>query len=91
LFTKAGAEAIRHGADMAQVVNARQGITTATAFGQQVRATTVGTTSRGLAGQRLAGTGLPRLLPDEIFLQAERLGWDRAKVLNELKRFAYIV
>jgi hypothetical protein len=91
LFTKAGAEAIRHGADMAQVVNARQGITTATAFGQQVQATTVGTTSRGLAGQRLSGTGLPRLLPDEIFLQAERLGWDRAKVLDELKRFAYIV
>lgn len=91
LFTKAGAEAIRRGADMAQVVNAREGITTATAFGQKVQATTVGTTSRGLAGQRLARTGLPRLLPDEIFLQAERLGWDRAKVLDELKRFAYIV
>jgi hypothetical protein len=91
LFTTAGAEAIRHGADMAQVVNARQGITTASAFGQTVQATTVGTTQSGLAGQRLAGTGLPRLLPDEIFLQAERLGWDRAKVLDELKRFAYIV
>lgn len=91
LFTKAGAEAIRHGADISQVVNARAGITTATAFGQQVQATTVGTTSRGLAGQRLAGTNLPRLLPDEIFLQAERLGWDRAEVLRQLKRFAYIV
>lgn len=90
LFTKAGALAIRHGADIAQVVNAREGITTATAFGRQVQATTVGTTSRGLAGQRL-GPGVPRLLPDEIFLQAERLGWDRAKVLDELKRFAYIV
>lgn len=91
LFTKAGAEAIRRGADMSQVVNARRGITVAESFGQKVAATTVGTTSRGLAGQRLAGTDLPRLLPDEIFLQAERLGWDRAEVLTQLKRFAYIV
>jgi hypothetical protein len=30
-------------------------------------------------------------LPDEIVLQAERLGWDRAEVLTQLKRFAYIV
>jgi hypothetical protein len=90
LFTKAGAEAIRRGADMNQVVNARQGITVAQAFGQTVQATTVGTTRRGLAGQRLQGR-IPRLLPDEIFLQAERLGWDRAEVLRQLRRFAYIV
>ncbi|MDQ3786267.1 MAG: hypothetical protein M3422_03370 [Actinomycetota bacterium] len=90
LFTKAGAEAIRMGADMAQVVNARQGITVAQAFGQTVQATTVGTTSRGLAGQRLQGR-IPRLLPDEIFLQAERLGWDRAETLRQLRRFAYVV
>lgn len=91
LFTKAGANAIRAGADMGQVVNARQGITVAQAFGQQVQATTVGTTRRGLAGQRLAGTGLPRLLPDEIFLQAERLRWDRTEVLAQLRRFAYVI
>jgi hypothetical protein len=90
VFTKAGAEAIRLGADMNQVVNARAGITVAQAFGQQVQATTVGTTSRGLAGQRLQGR-IPRLLPDEIFLQAERLGWDRAEVLRQLTRFAYVV
>lgn len=90
LFTKAGAEAIRRGADMNQVVNAREGVTVAQAFGQQVQATTVGTTRRGLAGQRLQGR-IPRLLPDEIFLQAERLGWDRAEVLRQLKRFAYVL
>lgn len=90
LFTKAGAEAIRMGADMAQVVNARQGITVAQAFGQTVQATTVGTTSRGLAGQRLQGR-IPRLLPDEIFLQAERFGWDRAETLRQLRRFAYVL
>lgn len=90
LFTKAGAEAIRMGADMGQVVNARQGITVAQAYGETVQATTVGTTRRGLAGQRLQGR-IPRLLPDEIFLQAERLGWDRAEVLRQLKRFAYVL
>lgn len=90
LFTKAGAEAIRLGADMNQVVNARAGITVAQAFGQTVQATTVGTTRRGLAGQRLQGR-TPRLLPDEIFLQADRLGWDRAEVLRQLRRFAYVL
>jgi hypothetical protein len=90
LFTKAGAEAIRLGADMNQVVNARSGVTVAQAFGQHVQATTVGTTSRGLAGQRLQGR-IPRLLPDEIFLQADRLGWDRAEVLRQLRRFAYVL
>lgn len=90
LFTKAGAEAIRLGADMNQVVNARAGITVAQAFGQTVQTTTVGTTRRGLAGQRLQGR-TPRLLPDEIFLQADRLGWDRAELLRQLQRFAYIV
>lgn len=90
LFTKAGAEAIRRGADLNQVVNARQGITVAQAFGQTVQATTVGTTRRGLAGQRLQGR-TPRLLPDEIFLQAERLGWDRAETLRQLRRFAYVL
>lgn len=90
LFTKAGAETIRMGGDMNQVVNARQGITVAQAFGQTVQATTVGTTARGLAGQRLQGR-IPRLLPDEIFLQAERLGWDRAETLRQLKRFAYVL
>lgn len=90
LFTKAGAEAIRLGADMNQVVNARQGVTVAQAFGQTVQATTVGSTRRGLAGQRLQGR-IPRLLPDEIFLQAERLGWDRAETLRQLRRFAYVL
>lgn len=117
LFTKAGAEAIRLGANMNQVVNARQGITVARAYGQTVQATTVGTTSRALFGafevlpdgslrrrtdaetERRPGTTrrtyryarTPRLLPDEIFLQAERLGWDRAETLRQLRRFAYVL
>lgn len=84
IFTKAGARAIRDGADMNQVVNARRGAAGLTAagarltrdeqrmqrgggdrgelqrtdvFGQQVFTTTEGTTTRGLAGQRMREQG----------------------------------
>lgn len=104
VFGKAGAEAIRLGANPAQVVNAESGVYVARAYGEEVLATTTGTTVRGTAGQRLASEGLartagqryrtattPRLLPDEIFLQAERLGWTREEILRQLKRFAYVL
>lgn len=91
VFGKGAAEAIRLGADPAQVVNAESGVYVARAYGDDLLATTTGTTSRGLAGQRLDGTGLPRLLPDEIFLRAELLGWDREEILSQLKRFAYVL
>jgi hypothetical protein len=106
-FTKAGAEAIRLGADPSQVVNAHKGVWTPTAYGVQVQATLEGTTKRGIAGQRLGEEGFakttgltssryahsrtPRLMPEEIFLQAERLGWDRAEVLRQLQRFGYLL
>jgi hypothetical protein len=91
VFGQGAAEAIRRGADIYQVVNAESGVYVARAYGQEVLATTTGTTARGLAGQRLADSGLPRLLPDEIFLQAERLGWDREEILAQLRRFAYVL
>lgn len=47
VFGEAGARAIREGADMAQVVNARRGMTTMTAYGRRVQATTEGATRRG--------------------------------------------
>lgn len=107
VFTKAGAEAIRLGADPSQVVNAHKGVWTPTAYGTQVQATLEGTTKRGIAGQRLGEEGFaktaglnssryaysrtPRLMPEEIFLQADKLGWDRAEVLRQLKRFGYVL
>lgn len=103
-FGKAGAEAIRLGADMSQVVNAEKGVSVVTAYGREVLRTLEGTTRRGIAGQRLGEEGFakqpnnrysyamtPRLMPDEIFLQAERLGWDREEILRQLKRFAYVI
>jgi hypothetical protein len=89
IFTEAGARAIREGADINQVVNARSGMTTVTGYGRDLQATTTGTTARGLAGQRLQGAS--RLLPDEIFRLADELGWDRAETLRQLRRFAYIL
>lgn len=50
IFTVAGAEAIRLGADMSQVVNARDGITVASVYGRDVQATLYGTSVRGLYG-----------------------------------------
>ncbi|MFG3048131.1 hypothetical protein ACGFZR_24765 [Streptomyces sp. NPDC048241] len=47
VFGAAGARAIRDGADMGQIVNARRGMTTMSAYGRQVQATTEGTTRRG--------------------------------------------
>ncbi|MEW2161437.1 hypothetical protein AB0912_00270 [Streptomyces sp. NPDC007084] len=47
VFGEAGARAIREGADMAQIVNARRGMQTMTAYGRRVLATTEGATRRG--------------------------------------------
>lgn len=57
LLGKANAQAWRDGADLNQVVNARRGMQNATVFGQDVQITTEGTTTRGLAGQRLIAQG----------------------------------
>ncbi|MFJ2174339.1 hypothetical protein ACIOHE_15675 [Streptomyces sp. NPDC087851] len=47
IFTAAGARAIRDGASISSVVNARRGMSTMDAYGRRVRATTEGTTRRG--------------------------------------------
>ncbi|MFJ9628087.1 hypothetical protein ACIRU8_10385 [Streptomyces sp. NPDC101175] len=100
VFGEAGARAIREGADMAQVVNARRGMTTMTAYGRRVQATTEGTTRRGsfyrqeraravAAGQTTARNFrllTPRLMPEEIF----RLTQSRDEALAMLRRFGYL-
>lgn len=57
LLGKAGAQAVRDGADMNQVVNARRGMRAASVFGQDTLITLEGTTRRGIAGQRLIAEG----------------------------------
>lgn len=102
IFTAAGARAIREGADIAQVVNARRGMYTADAYGQRVAATYEGATRRGAfyrqerrraidRGQVPAsGRGFqlrtPRLMPEEIF----RLADSRDEAIAMLRRFGYL-
>ncbi len=79
-FGKAGAEALRLGADMGQVVNARRGMRTATVFGRDVKITSEGTTVRGHAGRRMAERGA------QTVRQAEELATRYTRQGPELRR-----
>lgn len=57
VFGRAGAQALRDGADMGQVVNARSGMKTVRMYGKNVHVTTVGTAKGSLAHRRLTAAG----------------------------------
>ncbi|MFE4229141.1 hypothetical protein ACFRJ8_14775 [Arthrobacter sp. NPDC056886] len=76
-YTKAGAQAIRDGGDLFQVVNSRRGMKP----GGLV--TTEGATRRGNFGN----TRGPRLTPEAIYGK----GLGRAETLRELERYGYIL
>jgi hypothetical protein len=78
VFTKAGAEAIRDGANINQVVNARRGMQTTTAYGRKVTVTTAGRSARGVRG--------PRLMPEQIYADAR----NREDAIRLLTRFGYL-
>lgn len=100
LFTIGGARAIRDGASITSVVNARRGVYTATSYGRRLAATRDSTTRRGLFYQaerrRAVARGdttaanfrlrTPRLLPEEIYRQAETF----EEALEMLRRFGYL-
>ncbi|MFD7886887.1 hypothetical protein ACFV3O_00025 [Streptomyces albidoflavus] len=101
-FGVAGAEAIRAGADIGQVVNARRGMSVAHLYGRDLAVTSEGTTVRGVYGRQARRAGgevaklpgeryrrltTPRLLPEEIF----RIADGRADQLRLLRRYGYIV
>lgn len=102
VFTDAGARAIRHGADIGQVVNARRGMSTAHMFGRDLQVTSEGTTRRGLYGSRMRRAGgefakapgqrysrvtTPRLMPEQIFDMAS----DRDEQIRLLRRNGYLL
>lgn len=76
-FTKAGAQAVRDGADLARVVNARRGMYQA--GGRKL--TREATTRRG-TGRRI------RLMPEQIYLEAKG---DRDEAIRLLKLHGYIL
>lgn len=57
VFTVAGADAIRQGADVGQVVNARRGMQTTHLAGRTLQTTSEGATRRGLYGSRMRRAG----------------------------------
>jgi len=86
--------AIDDGADLYQVTNAHRGLQSMTVAGRQVKTTLQGATRRGLAGGRLgAKTGgrVIRLTPEQIYADADRLGWSRDETIRALKRHGYIL
>lgn len=101
IFTKAGAQAIRDGADISQVVNARRGMTTAArgtsgrrmlvperVGGRDVFVTREGTTKRGQASRARTGRNMSaRLMPESIYEIAE----DRADAIRMLKLHGYLI
>lgn len=102
IFTNAGARAIRSGANISSVVNARRGMYTADTYGRRLAATREGTTRRGafyrseraaaIARGRVPASGrgfqlrAPRLLPEEIY----RLAGSRDEAIAMLRRFGYL-
>lgn len=90
-FGKAGAQAIRDGADMNQVVNARSGIERAQVYGRDLLRTTSGTTRRGLFRQRAnaAGKKLPiRIMPETIY---DLANGDRTEALRLLRLYGFLL
>lgn len=96
-FTKAGAQAIRDGADISQVVNARRGMTTAQFGSRTAKVTTEGTTSRGVAGknfgdlrkvsgERNRRSSRPRVMPETIY----EVATDRADAIRLLRLNGFI-
>jgi hypothetical protein len=88
-FGKADAQAIREGADIFQVVNARRGLYETKVFGRDVQATREGTTRRGLARQQMTGAGArgARLSVAQIYADA---AGDRDLAISLLRRFGYL-
>jgi hypothetical protein len=84
IFTKAGAEAIRNGADMSRVVNARRGMRKAQVAGRDVRVTSEATTRRGRRAGQTRGV---RLMPESIFAIA---GDDRDEAIRLLRLHGYL-
>lgn len=71
VFTKAGAQAVRDGADLTQVVNARRGMSTVQVGNRPAVVSTEGTTKRGLASRARTGrNATQRIMPETIYAVA---------------------
>lgn len=90
-FTQAGAQAIRDGADIYQVVNARRGMSTTEGGSLVTSAGMTRTRSggyRGTAGQIMARNNVQgaRMMPEEIY---KRAGGNQRLINEQLERYGY--
>lgn len=104
LFTGAGAQAIRDGADIGQVVNARRAMYTSDAYGTRLASTWDGTTRRGayfiaernraiekgLIPRGSTGRGYRLKSPRLLPEEIYRLAATRTEAIALLKRYAYL-
>jgi len=103
IFTAAGARALREGADMGQIVNARRGMYTTTAYGRTLRATREGTTTRGFfyrqeRARDIARGRVPANIGRQYRLTTPRLlpeqifelAESRDEAIAMLRRFGYL-
>lgn len=79
VFGVAGAQAIRDGADISRVVNARRGMRRAQVFGRDALVTTEATTRRGRRAGQARG---PRLMPESILEIAGNDPEERVRLLR---------
>lgn len=98
VFTQAGAQAIRDGADLSQVVNARRGMEKAQVYGRQALITREGVTRRGQYGQSRGGfekqrgrryqaSKHVRLMPESIY---DAAAGDRDEAVRLLKLHGFV-
>lgn len=87
-FGAAGAEAIRDGADIFQVVNARRGggVRKAQIFGHKAFHTLEGVTKRGVGHRAMGPRRSVRLMPESIYALAK----DRADAIRLLRLYGWI-
>ncbi|CCW14612.1 Hint domain-containing protein [Rhodococcus aetherivorans] len=103
LFTRAGAEAIRDGADINQVVNAERGMATTQVYGRELATTTEGVTRRGIAYDAMRRAGYAQRDTDVRtgrYFQAKaprlmpeaiyEIAEDRADALRLLRLYGYL-
>lgn len=86
IFGKAGAQAVRDGADLTQVVNARRGMDTAQVFGRELTFTREGTTRRGLAFNALSERGGSVRRAEELAVRQTRNGPELRRITRERAR-----
>lgn len=81
--SRSSAQAIRDGADIFQVANARRGLSVSGRF------TSEGMSRRGFAGGQLPA-GYKRLTPDLIYERSRVGNWSRERTVEELSKYGYV-